>query len=433
MNKQILRLAIPNILSNLSVPLLSSVDTALVGHLGEPYYLGAIAIGVMIFNFVYWGFGFLRMGTTGLTAQSFGAGNPVYAMLIFYRAMLVAAIGSSLLIILQYPLLQLVFSLVEMSPEVQEYTSVYFYIRIWAAPATLAMYGIQGWMLGMQNARDPMIITVFINVVNIIFTVLFIRVYGMTVDGVAWGTVIANYMGVILSVLILYLRYRRYFRFPVMSEILEVTGIREFFRVNSDIMIRTLCLIFAFSFFTAQSSAMGDNILAANTILLQLWAILAYGIDGFAYAAESLSGKYAGAKDKKGFNKTIRYVFYWATGLAVLLTAIYALLPGFILGLFTNQPEIIDLAFSVYMWTILAPMVNSFCFVWDGIFLGATATKPMRNSMLIATFLVFLPSYYLLYPIIGMHALWLAMSIFMMFRGLSLFYYARYTDALEIT
>lgn len=424
MNKQILRLAIPNIISNLSIPLLSSVDTALVGHLDESYYLGAIAVGGMIFNFIYWGFGFLRMGTTGLTAQSFGAGNPVHAMLIFYRAMLVAAVGSTLLILFQTPILMLSFFLVDASPEVEEYATVYFQIRIWAAPATLAMYGIQGWMLGMQNARDPMIITIVINLVNIFFSVLFIRYYGMTADGVALGTVIANYVGVLLSITILYLRYGNYFFKFRLSEVTEVAGITEFFRVNRDIMIRTLCLIFAFSFFTAQSAALGDDVLAANSILLQLWAFLAYGIDGFAYAAESLSGKYIGAKDEQGFRKTIRYVFGWAGVLALVLLLIYWLGAEYILRIFTDNQEVIAIAMTVYFWTAIAPLINSFCFVWDGIFLGATATKPMRDSMVFATFIIYLPAYYLSLPIIGIHSLWFAMCLFMVVRGVSLFYYA---------
>lgn len=424
MNKQILRLAIPNILSNLSIPLLSSVDTALVGHLDQSYYLGAIAIGGMIFNFIYWGLGFLRMGTTGLTAQSFGAGNPVYAMLVFYRAMLVAGIGSVLLILLQNPILYFSFLLIDATPEVQHYATLYFQIRIWAAPATLAMYGIQGWMLGMQNARDPMIITITINLVNIFFSVLFVRHYGMTADGVALGTVIANYFGLLLSIAILYLRYRRHFFRFKLSEVLEIAGITRFFKVNRDIMIRTLCLIFAFSFFTAQSAAMGDDILAANSILLQLWAILAYGIDGFAYAAESLAGKYSGAKDESGFRKTIRYIFGWAAGLAAVLSVIYIFGAELILSLFTDNQEVIALALSVYFWTAIAPLVNSFCFVWDGIFLGATETRPMRNTMIFATCLIFLPAYYISTPILGVHGLWLSMCLFMVVRGVSLWYYA---------
>lgn len=399
--------------------------------MGEAYYLGAVAIGAMIFNFVYWGFGFLRMGTTGLTAQSFGAGNPVHAILVFYRAMLVAAIGATVLILFQYPILQLTFLLVHTSPEVQAYASTYFYIRIWAAPATLAMYGIQGWMLGMQNARDPMIITVVVNLVNIMFTVMFIRYFGMTVDGVALGTVLASYFGLFLAIAFLMLRYRSYFISFQLSQVMEVAGIVRFFRVNRDIMIRTLCLIFAFSFFTAQSATYGDDILAANTILLQLWAILAYGIDGFAYAAEALSGKFIGARNYEMFRRTIQYVFAWAGGMAVVISLVYVSIPDLILSIFTDNQEVLTHAQSVYVWTALAPIINSFCFVWDGIFLGATATKPMRNSMLMATFLVFLPVYYAMSPLLNVHALWLAMSLFMIFRGLSLFYYARFTNAFK--
>ncbi|MEX2403523.1 MAG: MATE family efflux transporter [Balneolales bacterium] len=425
MNKRILRLAIPNIISNLSIPLLSSVDTALVGHLDEVYYLGAIAVGGMIFNFIYWGFGFLRMGTTGLTAQAYGQKNDRESMLVFSRALIVAAAGSAILLLFQKPILDFTFTFVDSSPEVEEYARIYFNIRIWAAPATLSMYGIQGWFLGMQNAKDPMLMTIFVNLLNIFFNVIFIYRFGMTVDGVAYGTVAAAYLGLFFGLFLLMKRYGHLKKAFIPGGILDITGIKKFFFVNRDILIRTLCVIFAFSFFTAKSAGFGDDILAANTILLQLWAILAYGVDGFAYAAESIVGRYIGAEDRLGLRKAIKYTLGWGLGLGAGIAMIYMFFGEMIVSLFTNNQAIIALAMSYFAWTAAAPLINSLCFIWDGVFLGATVTKPMRNSMLAGVALIFIPVYYGSIGLLGNHALWLAMTLFMVFRGLALTWYAR--------
>ena len=248
-NKQIFRLAIPNILSNLSVPLLSSVDTALVGHLPSPVYIGAVALGSMIFNFVYWGFGFLRMGTTGLTAQAYGQKDQQDMQLQLWRALFFALFAGLLLILFQDLIALIAFNLIEGSPEVEKYALIYFKIRIYAAPATLALYAIQGWFLGMQNARLPLIITVTINFLNIIFNVLFVVQLKMTSDGVALGTVFAQYLGLMLSVYFLLKKYRTYFKMPSFKQVVEMMALTRYFKVNFDIFIRTLSLIFAFSFF----------------------------------------------------------------------------------------------------------------------------------------------------------------------------------------
>ena len=273
------------------MPLLGAVDTALVGHLEEAYYLGAIAVGSMIFNFIFWGFGFLRMGTTGLTAQAFGEKNQTDSIMTLARALTVAIVFGVLIVLLQAWIADLSFWLVEASPEVERYTRIYFEIRIFTAPATLSLYAINGWFLGMQNARYPMIVTIFLNSLNIGLDVLFVYGMGMTVDGVALGTLIARYAGIILAVVLLIYKYRNWLSGYVHDLLLELEAIKEFFSVNRDIFIRTLCLIFTFSFFTAKSAEFGNVVLAANSILLQLWMLVSYGIDGFAYAAESLIGR----------------------------------------------------------------------------------------------------------------------------------------------
>ncbi|NBB76951.1 MAG: MATE family efflux transporter, partial [Bacteroidetes bacterium] len=287
MNRKILHLAIPNIISNLSVPLLGAVDTALVGHLDEVYYLGALAVGSVIFNFIFWGFGFLRMGTTGLTAQEFGRKNRTGMMMILARVQLLALAIGVLILLLQAPIAKLSLLLIDSSPEVADYTRVYYDIRIYTAPAVLALYGVNGWFLGMQNAKYPMIITIVMNLLNILFNVMFIYVFGMHVDGVALGTLVSTYLALILAVLLFTKRYREFLNHFMASALWHLEELKNYFSVNRDIFIRTLCLIFTFSFFTAVSARQGDVILAANSVLLQYWFIVSYGIDGFAYAAES--------------------------------------------------------------------------------------------------------------------------------------------------
>lgn len=420
MNKQIFRLAIPNILSNLSVPLLSSVDTAVVGHLDKVSYLGAIAIGSMIFNFVYWAFGFLRMGTTGLTAQSFGKKSEQDQILILVRSIILALSAALLIILLQSLIKKVSFFLIDANYEVEFYAKEYFDIRIYAAPATLALYAFHGWFLGMQNAKYPLILALFVNAANIFFNLLFIYQFDMKSDGVALGTVIAQYMGLMLAVFLYLKKYSDLKNFLIKNKILDLEPIKKFFKLNFDIFIRTLCLIFTFSFFTAESAEYNQNILAVNTILLQLWMILSYGVDGFAFASESLVGKYFGAGDKQNLTKVIKLSFVWALLLGFLLSITYWLFGKEILMLYTDKTELINLALTFFIWTIIAPLINSFSYIWDGIYIGATATKPMRNSMLISTLLIFLPFYLLTKDIFGNHVLWGAMLFFMAARGITL-------------
>jgi len=424
LNRKILRLAIPNIISNLSVPLLGAVDTALVGHLEEVYYLGAIAIGGMIFNFIFWGFGFLRMGTTGITAQAFGEENKTESVMTLARALCVAGVFSLLILLLQVFIVDLGFLIVDASPEVERYTRIYFNIRIYTAPATLGLYAINGWFLGMQNARYPMYVMVVLNALNIALDIFFVYSLNKNVAGVAWGTLIARYVGILLAVGLLWYKYRDWVKEYVHEKLLELEPIKKFFAVNRDIFLRTLCLIFTFSFFTAKSATFGDVVLAANTILLQLWMIVSYGIDGFAFAAESLIGRYTGSREQQKVKRAATYCFAWGLAIGVIASGVYWIFDESILKLFTDQQPVIAAALLVFGWTIAGPTVSSFCYIWDGIFIGATATAPMRNSMLIATAAVFLPVYFLAVPYLGNHAIWLAMVSFMIARGATLSWYA---------
>lgn len=406
------------------MPLLGVVDTALVGHLDHVYYLGALAVGGMIFNFLFWGFGFLRMGTTGLTAQAYGAVNRAEMILILARVQAVAMALGLMILLLRQPVAALSFWIIDSSNEVEHYALVYFDIRIYTAPAVLALYGLKGWFLGMQNARYPMIITIFLNLVNIVLNIYFIHVLDMHVDGVAWGTLISTYLALVLAVVLFLKRYKRYLKNYISSRFMDMAELRKFFDVNRDIFIRTLCLIFTFSFFTAKSAAQGDLILAANTILLQLWMVASYGIDGFAYAAESLVGRFMGSRQLGELKKAVWYSLGWGLFLGFSGSVAYAVFGSQILSIFTDQADVISLAQSVIIWTVIAPLAASISYIWDGIFIGATATIPMRNTMLAATTLFFLPSYYLGTFLFEVHGLWIAMVLFMIVRGAILSFYA---------
>ena len=420
MNRQILKLAIPNIITNLAVPLLSSVDTMLVGHLDAVYYIGAVAVGGMIFNFVYWGFGFLRMGTTGLTAQAFGANDRPETVRILLRALVVAAGIALALILFQGAIEWLSFELIHSTEEVALYARSYFRIRIFAAPATLMLYALTGWFLGMQNAKYPLWIALTANISNIVFNLLFVLVWELQSDGVAYGTVVAQYLGLAVALWLLRRMDVQLFKHFSLRVLFHWQRIKPFFAVNRDIFIRTLSLIFVFSFFTAKSAEMGDDILAANAILLNLWMVFSYGIDGFAFAAESLVGKYIGAGNREGLRKLIKRIFGWGAGLGLLFSLAYSVAPEALLRLFTNKENVIALALSYYIWTAVAPVVNSFCYIWDGIYIGATAGKAMRNTMLFSTLLVFLPAFYTGRFYWGNDGIWMAMLLFMAARWLSM-------------
>ena len=415
MNREILRLAIPNIISNISVPLLSTVDTALMGRLSE-LHIGAVGIGAMIFNFIYWNFGFLRMGTTGITAQAFGKADVPAQVHTLGRAALVVFTLAALLLLLQIPIGYASFQLMNVNPSQYALVEEYFFIRIWAAPASLGLYAMIGWFFGMQNAIYPLILTVFINLINIGLSYYFVYHLGWEVRGVALGTVIAQYAGLTLALLLFFGKYRSLLQAFRREALIKWGEFRRFLLINRDIFLRTLSLTFAFAFFYSQSSAEGAMILAVNTILMQFLNWMSYGVDGFAFAAEALVGKYAGAEDRPQTYRAIRYSFYWGMGLAVLFSLLYGVGGQWLLPVFTDQPDVIAQTLPFLFWMALLPIVGSPCYIWDGIYIGLTASKAMRNSMLLAL-LVFLAAYWLLTPLYGNHGLWLALLIFLGARG----------------
>ena len=420
MNREILRLAIPNIISNITIPLLGMVDMALMGHLGSEVYIGAISLGGVIFNFIYWGFGFLRMSTSGFTAQAYGENNRPESITILIRALLVAFAISLFILILQAPIAWLSFKLIGGSTEVETLANEYFRIRVWGAPAALSLFVFSGWFLGMQNARYPMIIAISVNIINILLSLFFVFVLNMKSNGVAWGTAISQYVGLSISILLLFRKYKKLLPEITQKAILNLEILTNFFKVNTDIFIRSFCIILVFTFFTSKSAAIDDTILAVNSLLIQFLLFFSFFIDGFAFAGEALVGKYVGAQKPVQLKKAVKLLFIWGIGLAVAFTLTY--LPGINLALkiLTSQTDVIQSAQPYIVWVIILPLVSFGSFVWDGIFIGATASKAMRNSLLAAAFLVFAPVYFFLTPVLGNHALWLGMVLFMFSRGLFL-------------
>ena len=417
MNKEILRLAIPNILSNISVPLLSTVDTALMGRMSE-IHIGAVGLGAMIFNFVYWNFGFLRMGTTGMTAQAFGRKDESDMIQQLVRALLVGLVLAGLVLLLQKPLGELSFILMnvrEGESNIYDLLAEYYYIRIWAAPATLGLYVLMGWFFGMQNAIYPLILTLVINMTNIVFSFIFIIHFGMEVDGVAWGTVIAQYIGLITGLILFLRKYPHLLPKFNQEALLQIDQLKRFFIINRDIFLRTFCLTFAFGFFYSQSSSGGDMVLAVNVILLQFLNWMSYGVDGFAFASESLVGKYTGAKDNNGLKKAIRLSFGWGFITAAFYSSIYLFLGEGLLRVFTDQQDVIAAASPYMFWMIIFPVISFSCYIWDGIFIGLTASVAMRDAMVISLIL-YLGMHYLLLPM-GNDGMWLALLGFMAVRA----------------
>ena len=417
-------LAGPMILSNLSVPLLGAVDTAVVGHLPEPYYLGAVAVGSLIFTFIYWGFGFLRMGTTGLTAQAWGGGCETEVCANFFRALLIAAVLGVTIILIQKPIGGLAFTLLEASVEVENYGRTYFYIRIWGAPAALANFVIIGWFIGIQNARVPLGLLVFLNGLNIILDVIFVLILDWGVEGVALATVIAEFSGMGLGLLFVWYNLRES-RSATFTQVFSTTRFKKMFEINRDIFIRTLCLLFCFAYFTAEGAKLGDVILGANAVLMNFLAFMSHGLDGFAHAAEALVGGAKGANHREGFRRAVRVSFFWACIVAVLFSVVYWVAGKTLISILTGVPSVREAAELYLPWLIAAPVLSVWAFLLDGIFIGTTRTVEMRNAMIFST-VAYLLLVQLLLPLFGNQGLWLALIGLMVIRGVSLgIYYPR--------
>ena len=415
-NKQILQIALPSIVSNITVPLLGLIDVAIVGHLGAPAYIGAIAVGGMLFNIIYWIFGFLRMGTSGMTSQAYGKRDIPEIVRLLLRSVGIGLAVAILLILLQVPIRQAAFLIIHPTEEVRELATLYFHICIWGAPAMLGLYGLSGWYIGMQNSRIPMYIAITQNIINIAASLSLVYLCNMKVEGVALGTLIAQYAGFFMGVALWMYQYGKLNKYIIWKGILQKEAMSRFFRVNRDIFLRTLCLVAVTLFFTSAGASQGVIILAVNTLLMQLFTLFSYVMDGFAYAGEALSGRYIGARNREAFIDTTRRLFAWGGVMAVLFTLIYALGGNAFLGLLTDDKEVIAAADTYFYWALAIPVAGIAAFIWDGIFIGATATRGMLLSMVIAA-ICFFTLYYGLRPVLGNHALWLAFLTYLFMRG----------------
>lgn len=424
-NREILKLAIPNIISNITVPLLGLVDMMLMGHLSSPAYIGAIALGGTIFSVLYSFFSFLRAGTTGFTAQSYGANDTTEISYSLYRSITIAVLASILIIGIQKPIARVSLVLLEGSNEVESLAITYFFVRIWAAPANMLLYCFNGWFIGMQNTRIPMAIAIIINVLNIILSIIFVVVMKQDVVGVALGTVIAQYCGLITALVFLFTKYKNYLIKINAHILLDINKLKRFFKVNTDLMIRSILLVLTIAFFTNQSAKLGDNILSVNMILLQSFYIFSYFTDGFAYAGEALVGKYIGANDSDSLHSVVRLLFKWGMYISVPFAILYALFPTAFVKIISDNAEIISEIRPYYIYMALIPIITFAAFLWDGIYIGATASKAIRNTMIISAILVFLPMWYFLMPIYGNHGLWIAFLGFMVARGVSMTFFAK--------
>lgn len=394
-NRDILKLALPSILANITVPLVGMVDIAVAGHLDvhAATLIGGIAIGSMLFDLLYWNFGFLRIGTGGLAAQAYGAGDRRECAIILTRALAMSLAIALLLLAIQWIYVKAAFLVVDCTPEVRELASRYFFIRIWAAPATLCLMALKGWFIGMQDSVSSMIADVTVNGMNILLSIILalgLNIKGITLIpalgfiGVAIGTLAAQWMGFAVTVLILAVKYRRgtldQLRAEDLKTLFKGAETQKFFKMNSDLFIRSACMIAIYIGFTVISARYGDVLLAVSSILMKLLLLFSYFTDGFAYAGEALTGRFIGARNPQMLRQTVKWTFIWSMGIASAFILIYQFAGVPLLKIMTSDLAVIEAAKGYLPWLLLMPIVGCAAFTWDGIYIGATASKGMRNS-----------------------------------------------------
>ena len=425
MHKEILSLAIPSIVTNITVPLLGLVDVAIVGHMGDASYIGAIAVGTMMMNVICWLFGFLRMGTSGMTSQAYGRGDSKEAATVLFQAIALGAAIGILFVLFQPLLLRLFLFFMRPSDEIRAFASVYFHVCVFGLPAALVMYGLTGWFIGMQDTRTPMTVSIFQNIVNIMTSLLLVYVFGMKVEGVALGTLTAQYSGLLLALYILRRKYVSHYQL-LFSQFTLKPGdyssfsykhtLNRFFRVNRDIFLRTLFLVAVNAAFTSVGSRQGDVILAVNTLLFQFFTLYSYIMDGFAYAGEAICGKYYGAGNAPSFHACIRRLFAWGVIMTVVYTAAYYFGANDILHVLSNEQTVIEASEPYLLWVALIPVAGMGAFIWDGVFIGITDSRGMLLSCFVAA-IVFAIILSLFFTTMGNHALWLALLSYLLARG----------------
>jgi len=418
-DRDVWRIAAPMILSNISVPLLGMVDTGVVGHLESPVYLGAVAIGGTIFSFLYTGVNFLRMGTTGIAAQRFGADDFDGLRVSLGQALVVAQIIALTVLLLQSPIGYVAMKLLGADGALRENALEYFSIRVWSAPGTLANFVMVGWFLGLQNARVPLFIFLTINLTNIALDLLFVLVLGMKVDGVALASVFAEYAGLAVALFFAVRELRRNSGHWPMDKFVKLREYAAFFSINANLFIRTMALMFTIAFVTAQGTRMGGLILAANAILMQLQNLTAFGLDGLAHAAEALVGKAVGQRRRDVLERSVTLCLRWSLIFAAGFSAAYFLLGPHLINVLTDLPAVRETTLRYLPWMIVSPLVSVWSFLYDGVYVGATRAREMRNIMVFSAIGVFIPAWFVLQPL-GNDGLWLAFLLFLASRGVGM-------------
>ncbi len=418
-NRDVWRIAAPLILSNITVPMLGMVDTGVTGHLDDAAYLGAVAIGSMIFGFIYTGVNFLRMGTTGITAQRFGANDYDGLRVSLGQAIIVALAIAAILILLQWPIGYLAMQLLGADAEIKAYALEYFSIRIWSAPGTLATYALLGWFIGLQNARVPLLIVLTINITNIALDLLFVLVFGMKVDGVALASVIAEYTGVAVGIGFAFQSLRKYAGHWPVAKLVKLREYGAFFAINGNLFVRTMALVFTLAFVTAQGARIGGLVLAANALLMNFQHLTAFGLDGIAHAAEALVGKAIGEGRREALQRSVQLTLKWSLIFAAGFSLCYLIGGPILIRVLTDLPDVQQTTLRYLPWMIASPLISVWSFLYDGVFVGATRAREMRNIMVISAFVVFLPAWYLL-QWLGNDGLWLAFMVFMASRGIGM-------------
>lgn len=416
MNRRILKLAGPSILANITLPLVGMVDLAIAGRLGDAASIGAIAIATMLFDLLYWNMGFLRVGTGGYTAQAYGRRDFPDAIKILVQAVGTALIAALFIWSIQYLFLETAFQVIDSSPEVKKLASDYFYIRIWAAPATLSQFAFKGWFIGMQNTISPMIVDVTVNIMNLGLCLFFAMYLGMGIPGIALGTVVAQYIGLATALLLMFIYYGKLFKYINIRASLKLREMKKFFVLNGNLFIRSVCFLLIYSGFTGLAAKYGDNLLAVSTIMMKLMLLYSYFIDGFAYAGEALTGRYVGAKDLSSLKKVIKLLFVWCIVIGIVSTLAYFFAGEPLFRLMTNNETVIGTAREFLPWLLAMPLISCIAFTWDGIFVGATASAAIRNTMILSV-ISFFASYYIFEDKFGIQALWIGYAVHLVVRS----------------
>ena len=420
-NREILRLAIPNMISNVIIPMQGMVDTAIAGYIGDDVNIAALSIGTTIFSFIYWNCAFLRMGTSGITAQAFGARRKDECTNMLLRSIWLAFLIAFLLVVFQKPVGNFFLHVMQGSHRVQALAAEYLFVRIWAAPAAIMLFALQGWFIGMQDAKTPMVISLLTVIINVVFSLFFAIHLNMGIAGIAWGSVVAQYCGLAISCIPLLTKYRQYIRHLSIKDSLQLKPIILYLNVNKDIFLRTAFVVIVYTFFTAASARYGDTILATNALLMQLFTLFSYLCDGFAYAGESLSGRFVGEKNAFLLKRFIGKLIFWAVVIGLFFVIVYVIAWKEILMIFSPSDEILNTARNHIGWIMTIPLAACIPFMIDGIMIGATKTKLLRNTVFVATALFF-AFYFVLSPFIGNDALWIAFLVFLLSRGILLYF-----------